>query len=223
MSSLLLADAPLGDSFWNALWGGVFQLLALAVAGLWVTFVYQRYRAQAAARQELIDEIDAFTVRLYKPRKLYLAVLEESPALLACIPDHGERQAHRATLMEQCLAELVDAIGRLRSLQVKMVPLYGYHVELFGYYLAIWRYLKEVRHRMERGQSLYTQVGEADSADAFYRLIDSFRYRVLLERVRPRGPGLVQPPDDILKQMQQRGDAIYQQYFGAPGGPASPG
>jgi len=216
-----VTDEMMQDSIWHALWGGVFQLVALAVVGLWVNFVYQRFRALATARQELIDEIDQFTIRLYKPRKLYLAMTDDAPALLACIPDAAQRQAHRAALMEQCLGELMEAVARLRALQVKIVPLYGYHVELFGYYLAIWRYLKEVRHRMEHGESLYSRPGEADSSDLFYRLIDAFRYRVLVEKVKRHPPRLVQPPPDILKQMQQRGDAIYAQHFGAPAPPAA--
>jgi hypothetical protein len=213
---LPFAESPMPEGFLPAMWTGVFQLVALAIVGLWVNFVYQRYRALATARQELLDEIDQFTVRVYKPRKIYLAMLEEQPALLAAIPDAAQRQAHRAALMEQCLAELVDAIGRLRSLQVKMVPLYGYHVELFGTYLALWRYMREVRYRMERGQSLYARPEEADAKDVFYRVIDIFRYRVMVEKVQRQPPRLVEPPEDILKQMRQRGDAIFAQYFGAP-------
>jgi hypothetical protein len=221
MPPFAVDDALMQDSFWHALWAGVFQLLALAVVGLWVTFIYKRFRALETARQELIDEIDQFTIRLYKPRKLYMAVIEESPALLANIPDHGQRQAHRAALMEQCLGELADAIGRLRAFQVKMVPLYGYHVELFGYYLAIWRFVRDVRHRMERGQSLLLRPEDAESSDAIYRLIDAFRYRVLVEKVRRQPPRLVQPPPDILKEMRQRADVVYAQHFGAPAGETS--
>jgi hypothetical protein len=217
---LPFADAS-PEGFLPALWGGVFQLVALAIVGLWVNFVYQRYRALAVARQELIDEIDQFAIRLYKPRKLYLAMMEESQALLTCIADAGQRQGHRAALMEQCLAELIDAIGRLRSFQVKMVPLYGYHVELFGHYLAIWRYMREVRYRMEQGQSLYARPEEAEGADAFYQLIDAFRYRVMTEKVRRHPPQPVLPPDPLLKEMRQRADVIYGRHFGAPA-PANP-
>jgi hypothetical protein len=211
----VFADTWLPEGFLPALWAGVFHLVGLAIVGLWVTFIYQRYRTLAVARQELIDEIDQFAVRLYKPRKLYLAMMEESPALLNCIPDAAQRQAHRAALMEQCLAELIDAIGRLRSFQVKMVPLYGYHVELFGHYLAIWRYVKEVRYRMEQGQSLYTHPEESEGADAFYKLIDAFRYRIMTQKVKRHAPQPVLPPEELLKQMRQRADAIYAQHFGA--------
>jgi hypothetical protein len=212
------AEAAMPEGFLPALWTGVFQLVALAVVGLWVNFVYQRYRALATARQELIDEIDQFTIRLYKPRKLYQAICDGAPALLAALPDDGRRQEHRAALSEQCLADLIDAIGRLRSLQVKMVPLYGYHVELFGYYLVIWRYLKELRHRMEHGQSLYSRPEEADAPDAFYKLIDTFRYRVMTEKVTRHPPHPVEPPAELLKEMQQRCDALHAQHFGAPPG-----
>ncbi|HKI34696.1 MAG TPA: hypothetical protein VKA46_22760 [Gemmataceae bacterium] len=216
---LPFAEFNLLEGLVPALWAGVFQLAALAVVGLWVNFVYQRYRALAAARQELIDEIDRFAISLYKPRKLYLAMLAESPALLSAIPDAVQRQGHRAALMEQCLAELIDAIGRLRSLQVKMVPLYGYHVELFGHYLATWRYLKEVRHLMEHGQSLYFHPEDAEGADAFYKLIDTFRYRIMMQKLKRHPPQPIQPPDDLLRQMRQSADVIYDQHFGAPAPP----
>ena len=39
----------------------------------------------------------------------------------------------------------------LLGLTLLIVPLFGYHLELFGCYLAIWRYLKQIRGRMERG------------------------------------------------------------------------
>jgi hypothetical protein len=212
---LPFAELNLQEGFVPALWTGFFQLAALALIGFWVNVVYQRYRAVAAARQELIDEIDQFTVLLYKPRRLYVAMLEESPALLAGIPDAVQRQAHRAALMEQCLSELFEAIGRFRSLQVKMVPLYGYNVELFGYYLVIWRYLKEVRYRMEQGQSLYCQPEDSRGGDVFYALIDTFRYRVITERAQRYRPQPTQAPEAALKRMRQRADALYQQHFPA--------
>ncbi len=157
--------------------------------------------------------MDTFTDRLYKPRKIYQAVLGPAPDLLAGISDDLQRECRRVEVLQRCLEEFVDVTGRFRALQVKLVPLYGFHVELFGFYLAIWRYLKEVRRRMEQRQSLYFHHEQAESADAFYRLIDRFRFRLMVEKITGQGAGLVQPPADLLKQMQQRGDAVYAEYF----------
>jgi hypothetical protein len=215
---LAVDDATLQTAFWQGLWQGIFQLAALALVAVWVNFVYRRYKELSTARQELLDEIDEFTIRLYRPRKMYQAVLEDSPGLLAACPDERRRQARRIAVMHRALAQLVGAIGRLRSLQVKMVPLYGYHVELFGHYLAIWRYMKEVRHRMERCEPLYSRENAAEGSDAFYRLIDTFRYRVMVEKVNRHPPALVQPPADVLAHMRKRGDDLYAQYFGSTAG-----
>lgn len=209
-----VSDALMEDSIWHAFWSGVFQVLSLALVGVWVTVVYQRFRARAAARQTLIDEINQFAIRLYKPRKLYQAMTEESPALLAAMPDAARRQSRRIAMMHRSLEQLIGTIGRLRALQVKIIPLYGYHIELFGHYLAIWRYLKEIRHRMEKCESLRAPGEEVDSTDALYLLIDTFRYRVMIEKIRSHPPGLVRPPEEVLQQMRQRADAIYTQFFG---------
>jgi hypothetical protein len=210
-----VSDALMEDSIWHAFWSGVFQVISLALVGLWVSVVYQRYRARAAARQALIDEINEFAIRLYKPRKLYQAMMEDSPALLAAMPNAARRQSRRIAMMHRSLDQLIGTIGRLRALQVKIIPLYGYHIELFGHYLAIWRYLKDIRHRMEQCESLLSSPDEGDSTDALYLLIDTFRYRVMIESIRRHPPGLVRPPEEVLKQMRQRADEIYTQFFGA--------
>ncbi len=51
-------------------WQGVFQLLALALAAAFGTFIFQRRRARYTLREELIDSINQFAISLYKPRKL---------------------------------------------------------------------------------------------------------------------------------------------------------
>ncbi len=193
----------MSDAFWQGLWQGVFQLVALGVVGFWVNFVYQRFRTRMAARQELVDEIDQFTIRLYKPRKMYQRAL-----------DLGAGSPGRDDLVLRSIEEVLDATGRFRSLQVKIVPLFGYHVDLFGYYLAIWRYLKEVRDHMDGGKSLYLHHESPDSADAFYRLMDAFRYRIQIEPTSDQPPGLVQPPPELLQKMKDRGREIHEQFFG---------
>ncbi|HEX8199913.1 MAG TPA: hypothetical protein VF590_05460, partial [Isosphaeraceae bacterium] len=122
--------------FEGALWQGLFQLVALTIAAAFGTFVFQRVRARQVARQVLIDEIDDFTTQLYKPRKLYQIFHENGDALLAEIDDPLQRRARRNAVLLQALEELIAVTGRFRSLQVKLVPLYGYNTELFAYYLA---------------------------------------------------------------------------------------
>ena len=129
---------------------------------------------------------------------------------------------HRRQYAQRWFEELIGAESRFRSLQVKIVPLYGYHVELFAYYLVIWRYLKEVRRRMARLESLVTQRETRQSDDRFYSLIDTFRYRIMTESFAKQPPGLTTPPPEVLREMQRRADALYAEHFG-PGGEAVTG
>jgi len=213
MTSLLALDLSAIES---AFWHGAFELLVLGIVAVAGNIVYQRYRELAVARQALVDGIDEFTVRLYKPRKMYQTTIDRSHDLFANIDDATQRETHRAETVARALEEVIDAVGRFRALQVKLVPLFGFHVELFAFYLAIWRYLKEVRYRMERGESLYFHHEEAESVDAFYRLIDTFRYRLRVTRIAHHPPALTRPPYELLNEMRQRGDALYEEYFAGP-------
>jgi hypothetical protein len=201
------------SAFWEGLWSGVFELLAIGCVAFWVNIVYQRIRARQSLRRDLIEEIDAFSYDLYKPRKLYQALLDQ-PTLLAEIEDPKERSVQRSLLTHQCLVELTECVGRFRAIQVKLVPLFGFNVELFGYYLAIWRYLREIRKRMERRESLYFHHESPTSSDAFYRLIDQFRYRVQVIPSIKQKPQLLSTPDDIQAEMNAKGERVYQTYFG---------
>ena len=98
-------------------------------------------------------------------------------------------------------------------MQVKLIPLYGHDREVFGHYMAIWRYLKEVRDRMGRGETLYFHAENPDSADAFYLLIDAFRYRIMVRPFIPSPPGLAKPSPEVLADLRRRGDEIYAEYF----------
>ena len=64
------------DAFWQGLWGGVFELVALGGVAAWVNLIYQGIQSRQQRRRDLIDEIDAFSHNLYKPRKLYQSTLE---------------------------------------------------------------------------------------------------------------------------------------------------
>lgn len=109
---------------------------------------------------------------------------------------------------------MVAATGQFRVVQVKLIPLYGHDPEIFAYYLAIWRYLKEVRDRMGRSETLYFQTEQPDSTDAFYLLIDSFRYRIMLRRFVRRPPDLARPSEAVLAELRRRGDEVYAEFFG---------
>ncbi|MGE3851445.1 MAG: hypothetical protein AB7K09_06875, partial [Planctomycetota bacterium] len=210
----LLMDVAPPTAFEEGLWQGIFQLAALAIVAFWVHFVYQRFRQRADARQEMIDEIDEFSVALYRPRKLYALLIDTRQDCLGSIRDEGVRETRRAEMRHSCLSDLIEAIGRFRAVQVKLVPLYGYHQELFGYYMAIWRYLKEVRTRMQKGESLYFHHEKAESVDAFFRLLDGFRYRILTASFAGNTAGLLRPPKEALDLMRKRGNELYAEYFG---------
>ena len=139
MSPLFAEASPLESAIWQC----VGQVVALGIVGFFVNILYQRYRQRATARQELIDNLDTFTERLSKPRKIYQAVLNPTADLLAGITYTTQRECRRVEVLQRCLEDMVEATGRFRTIQVKIVPLYGFHVELFAYYLAIWRYLEE--------------------------------------------------------------------------------
>lgn len=65
-------------------------------------------------------------------------------------------------------------------------------------------------------ESLFFHHESPESVDAFYRLIDSFRYMITVEKARRQPPGLVRPPQDVLSRMRTRGDEIYADYFKQP-------
>src|SRR6185437_1165718 len=85
-------------AFVGGFWQGVFQLLSLSIVALFGNLVYQRIRHRYAAREEIIDEIDQFTISLYRPRKIYqmYVAYEGKPQdLLADIPSPVEREDRR--------------------------------------------------------------------------------------------------------------------------------
>jgi len=201
-------------------------LISLGIVAFFGNIVYRRHRERDTARKDLLNEIDQFTINLYKPRKIYQAMVDADPDPLQGL-DGPLREARRFEIIQKSLEEFVAVVGRFRSLQVTIVPLYGYHEELFSYYLAIWRYLKEIRRRMECRESLYFHHERPESVDAFYRLIDVFRYRVIIARFVRRPPARVRPPQEFLDRMHRRGQEIYQEYFGdqttsAPNRPSPP-
>lgn len=201
------------SAFAQGFWQGFFQLVALAIVAGFGTFVYQRLRARYAARDALVDAINQFAVSLYKPRKLYQSVIDRTCDPLAGEADGASRGARHLETIYRALEEVVASTGQFRALQVKVIPLYGHDLEVFAYYMAIWRYLKEIRHRMGKGETLYFHADGPDSGDAFYLLIDAFRYRIMLRPMIWRAPGLAKPAPEVLREMRRRGDEVYAEYF----------
>ncbi len=200
-------------AFARGLWQGVFQLLALGIVAAYGTFIYQRRQARFRLRDELIDSINQFAINLYKPRKLYQSIIDKTCDPGAGFTDASHREARRLETLYRALEDLVAATGQFRVLQVKLIPLWGHDSEIFGYYMAIWRYLKEVRDRMGRSETLYFHSEHPDSPDTFYLLIDAFRYRLMLRPFVPKPPDLAKPAPEVLQELRRRGDEIYAEYF----------
>lgn len=196
----------MSDAFWSGLWSGVFELVAIGLVAGWVNLIYQRIRSRQALRSDLIDEIDQFSAALYKPRKLYHHLLG--------LPS-SERVNREAELL-RCLEELTSAAGRFRALQVKLIPLFGFDVEMLAHYLAVWRAIREVRKRMERAESLFATHETGDSSDALYRLLDQFRYRAQVTPSVKHKPSLLNPPPALSAQIEARSVALYERYLTAP-------
>jgi hypothetical protein len=203
-------------AFVQGLWQGVFQLLALAIVAAFGTFIYQRRQARYRLRDELIDSINQFAISLYQPRKLYQGIIDQTCNPLADLAASAHRESRRLETIYRALEDVVAATGQFRVLQVKLIPLYGHDPEIFGYYMAIWRYLKEVRDRMGRSETLYFHGEGPDSPDAFYLLIDAFRYRIMLRPFVRSAPGLAKPPQAVLAELRRRGDEVYAEYLPAP-------
>jgi hypothetical protein len=199
-----------------AVWNGLSQLAVLGIVGVVANIVIRRFREVSTARQELLDAIDEFSIHLYKPRKIYQIMIDGKECLLPGVCDADQRDRRRLESLHEALGGFVDATGRLRTLQVKIVQLYGYDIDLLGHYVAIWRYMKELRLRMERGEPLFVTNEKSESGDAFYRLFDSFRYRVSVARYVWRRPGVAQPPAQFVTAIRDAGDQLYKEYFGMP-------
>ena len=94
----------MSDAFWEGLWSGFFELIALGLVAGWVNLLYQRQRERSTAQRQLGAEIDLFLTQLYKPRKIYQLHLARE------VGEEGREAA-----LYRCLEELVDAAGRFRA------------------------------------------------------------------------------------------------------------
>lgn len=210
----------MSDAFWNGLWSGIFELIALGLIAGWINLIYQRIRSRQSLRHDLINDIDAFSAALYKPRKMYQHLIKaQSDSRSTTIQESDDEPIEQAPelaafrLRHVCLDEFTAAAGQFRAIQVKMVPLFGFDVELFAYYLSVWNAVRAVRKRMERGVDLYEAHETEASSDALYRLLDQFRYRVQVTRSVKDKPRLLRPPSEVEEQIRARSKEITQEFM----------
>ena len=84
---MLFAVEP--DSLETAIWSAISQLAVLAIVGFVANIVIRRFREVSTARQDLLKEIDAFSISLYKPRKIYQVMIDRCGDLLTGISNPG--------------------------------------------------------------------------------------------------------------------------------------
>jgi hypothetical protein len=198
----------------RAFWMAVGQLVVIGVAGFVANILYKRYRDLSTARQELLKNIDEFSRELYTPRKLYQVMIDRTSDLLPDVCTPHQRDVRRLETIHQAMADLVAATGRFRTFQVEILRLYGYNMDLLSHYLAIWRFLKYTRRRMEKGASLYLPGEQPGSEDAFYNLFDVFRFRISVARFVHIPPAAAKPPESVIAEMRRQGDEVFDHYFG---------
>jgi hypothetical protein len=198
----------------QAFWSGIVQLGVLAVVAVIGNFVYRRIRDRSLGRRDLMKDIHEFTIQLYKPRKLYQLCNRRDDSGFAQEATLGDSQ-HRAELRVRMLEDLVGVIGQFRSIQARIVSLFGHDRQLFGYYLAIWAHLKEIRDRMEAGTPLVDDSHPVSSVDPLYRLFDEFRYHVGVKRYALAGRKRLWPSDQELAAMQTEATKVYDRFFNA--------
>ena len=174
---------------------------------------YKRYRDLSTARQELLKNIDEFSHALCKPRKLYQVMIDGRSDLLPDLCTHKERDGSPPGTIHQALADLVAATGRFRTFQVEIIRLYGYNMDLLSHYLAIWRYLKDTRRRMERGASLYyrasSRARKMRSTISSTCSVSASVWPALCTVRRAAAP-----PENIIAEMRRQGDEVFDRYFG---------
>ena len=205
-------DLLKNDAFLEGLWGGIFEVIALGIVGFWVNVVYHKVQVRKKQRQMLVDDLDRFSTALYPPRKLYQALIDR-PEIIAHIQDEKERDLYKMNLLNQYLGELTHCAGQFRALQVQLIPLFGYHIKLFAYYMAIWRYVRQLRKRMEQKQTLYFHHETSSSSDAFYRLLDQFRYQIQITPSIKHKAVLLSIPPNLQSKIQEQANEIYRTYF----------
>ena len=94
------------EAFWQGLWAGAFQLLTLSMIVICAfNIVYQHPRARLVSRTTAAHRGNrpGFTIRLYRPRKMYWRLLDKDHDPLAGIADPRKREACRRRTMERAL------------------------------------------------------------------------------------------------------------------------
>ncbi|MEE2644168.1 MAG: hypothetical protein VYD19_04490 [Myxococcota bacterium] len=122
----------------------------------------------------------------------------------------------REDVLDQALKAITESAGRFRALQVQLLHLFAYHPEIFAHYLSIWNYLRELRKRMERHESLYFHHESERSSDAFYQLLDRFRYLTQTAPMVSEAPRLMTLPEETPRALEARAATIYAERFSTP-------
>lgn len=211
----------LSSEFYQGFWQGVFELLALAIVGYFINVLYASYTSRSRKKQEIIDELDRFVTNLWKPRKIYYLLQEDKLNFLNVLESEETRKLQKHRLLAKAFDDLLESIAQFRAVQIKIVTFFGLHVELLAHFMTIWFYLKEVRRRMERGETLLfgsprtidkniPKLGEDD----LYVLIDRFRFLIASTPKAKMPPLHISPDPALAKQVQDRASEIYRAFFG---------
>ena len=212
------------SEFLQGFWQGVFELISLCVVAHFVNDLIARRTSRSSKKQEIIDELDEFVISLWKPRKLYTLILEEKLSFMQAITSPEARALKSFELRYQAFEKLLDSIGRLRSVQIKIVTFFGFEVELLAHFTAIWKYLKEIRRRMEKNETLFfgtprksapmlhssTKMGDDD----LYVLIDKFRLLIASTPPAENPPSNLAPDEKLAEKVKSRANSIYTEFFG---------
>ncbi|MEK7485655.1 MAG: hypothetical protein AABZ60_15135 [Planctomycetota bacterium] len=207
--------------FWQGFWQGFFELVALGIVAYFVNVIYARRTNTNQKKQEIIDELDEFVISLWKPRKIYTLLHDQKLDFLTHLSSQESRTLEQFRLKTQAFNEFLDSIGRLRAVQIKIITFFGFQIELLAHFMAIWFYLKEVRRRMEHGETLFfgsprqtTEVEIRAGEDDLYVLIDKFRLLIASTPKTNSPPLRLKTHPEEAKEVQRHAQEIYRSFFG---------
>lgn len=211
----------MSTEFWQGFWQGFFELVALGIVAYFVNVLYAGHTNRTQKKQEIIDELDEFVISLWKPRKIYSLLKDGKLDFLNHLPSQETKALEQFRLKTQAFHDLLDSIGRLRAVQIKIITFFGFQTELLAHFMAIWFYLKEVRRRMEQGETLFfgspRQTADAEikaGEDDLYVLIDKFRL-LIAATPKAKEPTLrLKTKPEEAKEVQRRAHEIYKNFFG---------
>jgi hypothetical protein len=212
----------INSAFEQAAWQGFFELVALSLVAYFVHVLFAKRSNRLRKRQEIIDELDTFVSHLWKPRKLYSSLQEKKLNFLISL-DPSQQKLKTFEIQYEILNDLLESIGQFRSVQIKLIHFYGFHIELLAHFTAIWLYLKEVRQRIESNETLYFGAPRKENtgkprigSDDLYALIDHFRLLISQSRCSEQTHTQLLPPPELSETIKKRSEEIYKNFFGDP-------